>query len=199
MELVPDRENVSAKLQARLGLGAPPGEEAARADVEGWGSSGLRMAFGSSPWGKKASFLELGPQGGMAGTPLVFSWNKTVEVCLVETWVENGRPGTAFRLSVWGGLRPTFSKLAWAVCLLTPRNARVAAAHSPSDIYCPFPHPVPRGCGWRGHPGRTDHASGPQKQHGRRVGQGRQPGEQPGLEGRCGAHGEYGGGHSVGR
>ena len=59
MELVPGRENVSANLQARLGLGAPPGEEAARADIEGWGSSGLRMAFGSSPWGKKESFLEL--------------------------------------------------------------------------------------------------------------------------------------------
>lgn len=49
------------------------------------------MAFGSPPWGKKVSFLELGPQGGVAGTPLVFSWNKTGEVGLVEMRGENGQ------------------------------------------------------------------------------------------------------------
>ena len=63
VELVPGRENVSAKLQARLGLGAPPWEEAAKADTGGWRSSGLRMAFGSPPWGKKVSFFSTGWHG----------------------------------------------------------------------------------------------------------------------------------------
>lgn len=41
----------------------------------------------------------------------------------------------------------------------------------------PFPHPVHCERGWWGHSGCTDHAPGPEKQHGRCVSQGQQPGE----------------------
>ena len=60
---------------------------------------------------------------------------------------------------------------------------------APLTFTLPFP-PVPRGCGWWGHSGRIDHASGPEKQHGRRVSQGWQPGERPSRR--------DGAGHSVG-
>lgn len=63
----------------------------------------------------------------------------------------------------------------------------------------PFPDPVHCGRGWWGHSGRTDHASGPEKQHGRRVSQGREPGEQPELEGWWGVRGCTGGGQTSDR
>lgn len=56
------------------------------------------MVFGPPPWGKKLSFLGLGPQGGMAGRTLVFSWNKTRWVGLVKVQGENKISRTALRI-----------------------------------------------------------------------------------------------------
>lgn len=60
---------------------------------------------------------------------------------------------------------------------LTHRSAHVVTDHGHADPYSSLSHAVHCERGGGGHSGCTDHAPGPEKQHGRRVSQGQQPGE----------------------
>lgn len=57
------------------------------------------------------SFLGAFSTGWYGRQTLVFSWNKTGEVGLVDIEGENKIPRTTFRVLLWGGLRPGLLKL----------------------------------------------------------------------------------------
>lgn len=77
-----------------------------------------------------------------------------------------------------GSPEPGFLRLVGAIYLPHPQKSLFSQLGH-SDLHSSLSPPVHCERGWRGHSGCTDHAPGPEKQHGRRVSQGRQPGEGP--------------------